>query len=230
MGGVANAGHPDERDGRICKISAGAGVLLEPRLGDPPGHRALAAGSPLDEVETAASAASPHESPHVSQTTMTVRSPSVKLTATGSPQLCRQGSVPSDGSSGAGGRLHHPVFGRRRIKRAPAASRLARVARRPAQSGRMAPDRRGCRATSVSSAIAHRPPERSAACLRLPSPSGCAGSAGEPKERSGYERRQRRGKRRTRGNAAHVRPCARRLAALLHRRFRMVGDELGPAG
>ena len=54
--------HPYERYRHVSQVPAGAPVLLQPQLGDPPGHRVLAALSLIDEVEPTASLTPSHES------------------------------------------------------------------------------------------------------------------------------------------------------------------------
>ncbi len=54
--------HPYERYRHVSPVPAGAPVLLQPQLGDPPGHRVLAALSLIDQVEPTASLTPSHES------------------------------------------------------------------------------------------------------------------------------------------------------------------------
>ena len=53
--------HPHERYGHVSEIPARAPVLLQPRLGDPWGHRILAALSHVDQMEPTASLTPTHE-------------------------------------------------------------------------------------------------------------------------------------------------------------------------
>ena len=56
-------GRPHERYGHVSELLTGAPVLLQPRLGDPGGHRVLAAQSLIDQVEPTASLTPVHEAP-----------------------------------------------------------------------------------------------------------------------------------------------------------------------
>ena len=58
---TAGIGHPHERYGHVSQVPAGAPVLLQPRLGDPGGHRVLAAPSLIDQVVPTASLTPAHE-------------------------------------------------------------------------------------------------------------------------------------------------------------------------
>ena len=53
-------GHPNERYGHVSEVPEGAPMLLQPRLGNPPGHGLLAALSLVDHMEPAASLAPTH--------------------------------------------------------------------------------------------------------------------------------------------------------------------------